>query len=150
MNPNPEKLRYRNDKRSASFINLAILLNAVFFITVYSNSSVSPDRFMGIDIIINILFMLVAFYAGEMIKVYNKKWSCITVGIAVIQILRIFWLPARYNSLEELVGNSYLIAISALAVSGLFLLISAIRSYRLSSVLEKYLKENPSLSKGGH
>ena len=61
LNPKTEIMHYKANKISASLVLLAIVLNALMFLHIYGISSCVSDLLLGIDLIINIVFMLFAF-----------------------------------------------------------------------------------------
>jgi len=136
---NPARMRYKNDKRSAWLCYLSIMCCCAHFVGIYSNNSIVPEVRMGADIIINIVFMLVVFWASEELKTYNRKWAVFTAFVGVGQLLRAFWLPIRYNELEQLVGNAYNFSRTMMVLSGVFLILGAALSFSNATVLKKYM-----------
>ena len=136
---NPARMRYINDKKSAWLCYLSIICCAAHFVGIYANNQVVPEVRMGADIIINIVFMLVVFWASEMVKTYNRKWSFVLAFVGFVQIARVFWLPVRYNELEQLVGGAYNTSRVLMALSGIFLLLGAALSFSNSTLLRKYM-----------
>jgi hypothetical protein len=94
---------------------------------------------MGVDIILNILFLLIVFWASEMVKIYDRKWSVVLVVVGLTQIGRVFWLPMYYNELEQLVEGSFSFSLATIVLSGVFLLAAAVLSFSNSTLLRKYL-----------
>ncbi|MCL2702573.1 MAG: hypothetical protein FWE91_03075 [Defluviitaleaceae bacterium] len=136
---NPARMRYTADSRSAWLCYFSILCCIAYFIAVYSSNTIAPDVRMGVDVVANIVFMLAIFWASEMVKVYNRKWSVALAGFGLVQIGRVFWLPVHYNELEQLVDGSYVFVCATLAASGVFLLLAAALSFSNSTLLKKYL-----------
>jgi anaerobic C4-dicarboxylate transporter len=136
---NLERMRYKNDRLSANLVLISIVCNVVFFVTLYSNSSVVPDYQIGMDVIINLLFLLIAFLAGEEAKVYTQKWAFVIFALAVVQAARIFWLPEHFNQLEQLIDGAYLRARYSMILSAAFMFAAAVTSYSNSTALRKYL-----------
>ena len=137
--PNPARMRYKNDKKSAWLCYLSIMCCAAHFVGIYSNNFVVPDVRMGADIIINILFMLIVFWASEMVKTYKRAWSGVLAVLGAVQLYRVFWLPARYNELEQLVGGAYNYSRMTMALSGIFMILGALLSFSNSTLLKKYM-----------
>lgn len=51
----------------------------------------------------NIVLTLVMFLAAEQIKKYHKEWSYIVIGIGVFQWVHLAFLPARTNTVMNIV-----------------------------------------------
>lgn len=95
-----DMMHYNGNKSSFWFILLAIALNIAMFIIVYraviGKSSDLGNVQLGLDLIINVVFMLVAFLAAEKTKRYSKEWGIISFVLGGIQVARIFWIPLSY------------------------------------------------------
>lgn len=128
MKRNPQRMKYQPDKVSYWFCILSIVINMVYFVSVYSNRSVVPDVAVGTDVLINIIFMMVVFLASEKLKGYTRNWNKYISIVGVLQILRIFWLPMHYNKLGMLEGTKYILTLSYLITSGVFLIIAGINA----------------------
>jgi hypothetical protein len=133
-------MRYKNDSGAAALCYLSIVLNVVQFIAFYSNNTVVPNLRTGADVVINIVFMLLVFWASEMVKVYDRKWAAALVGIGALQALRVLWLPAYFHELEQLVGPSYDFIRAATVLSGISLAAAAALSFSNATILRKYMK----------
>jgi hypothetical protein len=140
MKRNPARMRYKNDSRSAQLCYLSIVCDVAYFIAVYASTKIIPDMWMGADVILNILFMLIVFWGSEMLKVYDRRWPFIIAALGSVQILRVFWLPIKYRELEQLMGTSFTFVCASLALSGLFLFAAAMYSRFNSQLLNNYLK----------
>lgn len=146
MNRRLERMRYKNDKLSSGLCLLAIAFDIAYFIMIYASSTIVPDAATGIDVIINILFMLVAFWASEQAKVYDRKWSFGIMALGVVQFARLLWLPEKYNELGQLVGVPYLMVRVMLIGSIVTLLASGIICFTNSTSLKKYLSSGEASS----
>ncbi len=136
---NIERMRYKNDRLASWLCLLSIVFNVWYFITLYSSFTVAPDQWLGIDILINILFLLAGFMASEKAKVYAKEWSYVMFCMAAAQLARMFWLPERYHELEQLVGGAYLTARFTILASALLMLLAGAVCFVNSTALRKYL-----------
>lgn len=90
-----DRLRYTKNSISAVFSYIAIALNALYFISIYSTDvgSYFYNYEIGISVIYNLLFMLFVFLASEGVKSYDYKFSLVLILIGVLQIVRIFGIP---------------------------------------------------------
>ncbi len=104
-----DRMRYTKNKASANLSYLAIVFNAIYFISVY-NTDVGTFFYnieIGISVIINLLFMLFTFLSSEGVKAYDKKFSIVLIALGAIQIIRIFGIPmdAYYTFVK--IGTKY-------------------------------------------
>lgn len=90
-----DRLRYTKNSISAVFSYIAIALNALYFISIYSTDvgSYFYNYEIGISVIYNLLFMLFVFLASEGVKSYDYKFSLVLILIGALQIVRIFGIP---------------------------------------------------------
>ena len=93
-----DRLRYSKNKFSAVMAYLAILFNAIYFASIYKGVESYVDKFyfditMGASVLINIIFMLIAFLASEGVKNYKMKFAVTMFVLAGLQIFRIFGYP---------------------------------------------------------
>ncbi len=92
-----DRLRFTKNKLSANLTLLAIVFNALYFISIYrSDVGTFYYRYiMGISVIYNLLFMLAAFLSSEGVKSYKMIYSYVLIALGAGQIVRIFILPAE-------------------------------------------------------
>lgn len=96
-------MRYKNNSLSFLLCIIAIVCNVAMFLSLYSNTACVPNFQLGIDLLVNVIFLLSCFLAAEKLKTYNVSWSYVAFVIAGIEILRIFWIPTMYlkSGLED-------------------------------------------------
>lgn len=135
-----ERMHYQANKFGASFVLLAIILNCIVMSLIYENLGIIPSLRIGIDILLNILFILVCFLSSEKVKVYSINWSIATIVLAGVTVLRIFFIPLWALD-QNYIGKTsfiiymlfYLIVAGLLVASGI---ISLIRSRKLRDFLK--------------
>lgn len=90
-----DRLRFTKNKLSANLTLLAIVFNALYFVSIYrSDVGTFYYRYiMGISVIYNLLFMLAAFLSSEGVKGYKMVYSYVLIALGAGQIARIFILP---------------------------------------------------------
>jgi hypothetical protein len=137
---NLERMRYKNDKLASGLVLLSIVGNVVFFVSIYTNNNIISDHRTGVDIVINLLFLLTAFLASEEVKVYKRKWVFVVVLLAALQFYRVFWLPGHYLELEQLVGRAYFVARYSMLFSALAMTLAGVVCWINSTALRGYLK----------
>ena len=135
-----ELMRYKNDSLSFYMNILAIAFNVVFLICIMANLSITADWIIGVDVLVNILFMLFAFLTAEKVKAYLPKWCCLSLVLAAVQIVRIFTIVIPFSGKGELTGVSMILSYVALVGSVAALVVGFITSFIRSKKLGKYLE----------
>ena len=100
-NVKKDRLRFTKNKLSANLILLAIVANALYFVSVYSSNvgSYYYKIFIGASIVYNLVFMLAAFLSSEGVKSYKMGYACVSIVLGILQVVRIFYIPL--NALNE-------------------------------------------------
>ncbi len=95
-----DRLRYSKNTLSSNFALLAILFNIFYFVSIYKTDvgNYFYSITIGVSVIYNLLFMLFTFLCSEGIKKYSLHYSVLLIAIGVLQIARVFYLPARAHS----------------------------------------------------
>ena len=90
-----DRLRFTKNKLSSNLILLAIVANALYFVSVYSTDvgSYYYKIFIGASIVYNLVFMLAAFLSSEGVKSYKMGYSFVSIVLGILQIVRIFYIP---------------------------------------------------------
>ena len=134
-------LRYTTNKWGFTFPILAIILDVAMFLIIYTEKNCVPDFQLGIDLLVNVIFLLAAFLLAEKMKVYNKQSAYLSFVVAAIQVLRILWIPLNYLLLGGLLAGQFIACCVLLVTSGLCLVAGGIITIIKSNRLEKHLKE---------
>ena len=134
-------LRYTTNKWGFTFPILAIVLDVAMFLIIYTEKNCVPDFQLGIDLLVNVIFLLAAFLLAEKMKVYNKQSAYLSFVVAAIQVLRILWIPLNYLLLGGLLAGQFIACCVLLVASGLCLVAGGIITIIKSNRLEKHLKE---------
>lgn len=146
-----DRMRYTKDKASANLILLAIVLDALYFVSIYKSDvgSYYYTWVIGASIIYNLLFLLTAFLASEGVKNRKNGYTGILVVIGLMQIVRVFYLPAKAHAATVTIGQEtlnvmsdgqYIYVVACLLISGVCCLVAAINSYRNNKTLAEYMK----------
>ena len=92
-----DRLRFTKNKLSANLILLAIVANALYFVSIYSSDvgRYYYAFFIGMSIVYNLVFMLAAFLSSEGVKSYKMGYSYVSIVVGILQIVRIFYIPMR-------------------------------------------------------
>lgn len=146
-----DRLRYTKDKLSANLVLLAIVLDALYFVSIYQ-SDVSTWYYnwvIGASIIINLLFLLTAFLASEGVKSRKNGYSLPLLGLGLLQIVRIFYLPAKAHTATVVLagvetpvmdGGQYLYTVVCLALSAVCCIAAGINTFLNCRKLAEHMK----------
>lgn len=146
-----DRMRYTKNKFSANLILVAIVLDALYFVSIYK-TDVGTYYYtwqIGASIIYNLLFMLSAFLASEGVKSRKNGYTIMLIVIGLMQIVRIFYLPAQAHAATVTIQNveyavmedsQYLFTVACLAVSGVCCVVAAISSFINNKTLENYIR----------
>lgn len=146
-----DRMRYTKDKFSANLIIFAIVLDALYFISIYK-SDVSNWYYtwmIGASIVYNLLFLLSAFLCSEGVKNRKGGYTVALIVIGLLQIVRVFYLPAKAHAAIVEVGGvetvvmgngQYLFTIICLIVSGICCVTGAISSFINNKNLAEHMR----------
>lgn len=102
-----DRLRFEKNKTSAWLCYGSILLNALYFVSLYSlYGEVASNYYyymMGVSVVYNLMFMLAAFLSSEGVKNYKMSYAIVMIVIGALQIVRIFIWPL------EAFGSSFIL-----------------------------------------
>ncbi len=90
-----DRMRYTKNTLSSSLAYLAILFDVLYFVSIFE-SDVGNWYYtwlIGISVVYNLVFMLVAFLCSEGVKNYKLGYGYLLAGLGIGQIIRIFILP---------------------------------------------------------
>lgn len=92
-----DRMRYVKNTTSSRLCYLAILLNVLYFVSIYKSDVASwyYQILVGGSIVYNLLFMLMVFLASEGVKNYQTNYSTLLFGLGAGQLIRIFILPLQ-------------------------------------------------------
>lgn len=146
-----DRMRYTKDKMSANMILLAIVLDALYFISIYKTdvSTYYYTWVIGASIVYNLLFMLSAFLASESVKSRKGGYMGLLIFIGAMQFVRVFYLPAKAHAatveiqnVEQVVmtDKQYIYVVACLIVSGICCIAAAINSYINTKNLNNYMQ----------
>ncbi len=146
-----DRMRYTKDKLSANLVLLAIVLDALYFISIYETDigTYYYNWVIGASVVYNLLFLLIAFLCSEGVKNRQNGFMLPLLFLGAMQIARVFYLPARAHSATvELSGQAlpvmgdgqYLYTVVCLAISGICCLVAAVTSTVNNKTLERYVR----------
>ena len=146
-----DRMRYVKNTASSRLCYLAILLDVLYFVSIYKTDVGSwyYQILIGGSIVYNLLFMLMAFLASEGVKSYQKNYTWLLYGLGILQAVRIFILPMQAHQAVVQVGGMDTLAmgdgqfarvIIYLAGSAACLVAAAVINQKKCSDLEGHLK----------
>lgn len=163
-----DRMRYTKDKRSSQMVLLAIVLNVLYFVSIYQQDHpvvkpISADYpyyswLIGASVILNLLFLLIGFLCSEGVKGRRKGYTGILLFLGVLQFVRIFYLPAKaHNAVysqtvksaegaavvvtkKVMTDGQYAFAVAMLVASGILCIAAAVNSYLNNKKLADYMK----------
>ena len=144
-------MRYTKDKLSANLVIMAIVFDALYFVSIYQTDvgSYYYTWVIGASIVYNLLFLLTAFLASEGVKNRKTGYTGLLIGIGVMQIVRIFYLPAKAHAAvvavsgEELPAmgdGQYMYVVACLAVSAVCCIVAAVTSHINNKNLAEHMR----------
>lgn len=146
-----DRMRYTKDKLSSNLVLVAIVLDALYFVSIYQ-SDVSTWYYnwvIGASIILNLLFLLTAFLASEGVKSRKNGYSLPLLVLGAIQIVRIFYLPAKAHAATVVLSGievpvmdngQYLYTVICLALSAVCCIAAAVISFLNCRRLAEHMK----------
>lgn len=146
-----DRMRYTKDKMSANLILLAIVLDALYFISIYKTDvgTYYYTWVIGASVVYNLLFMLSAFLASEGVKNRKSGYMGLLIFIGAMQVVRVFYLPAKAHAATVNIQNveqavmgdkQYYYTIALLIASGVCCVVAAINSYINNKNLACYMR----------
>ena len=141
-----DRMRYTKNTSSSRLALLAIVFDVLFFISIYK-SDVGTYYYtimIGASIIYNLVFMLAAFLCSEGVKGYQVSYSWVMILLGLIQIARIFIIPADAHrtlvSDAPVMGDAqYIRVVIYLAASAVCLFAGAVINLNKSRALSAHL-----------
>lgn len=146
-----DRMRFTKDKMSANLVIMAIVFDCLYFVSIYSSDvgSYYYTWVIGASIIYNLLFLLTAFLASEGVKNRKTGYTGLLLGIGAMQIVRIFYLPAKAHAatvvvsgqeLAAMADGQYFYVVACLAISGICCLVAAVTSHTNNKNLAEHMK----------
>lgn len=146
-----DRLRYTKNTLSSGLTLLAIVLNVLFFVSIYKSDvgNYYYTWLTGVSIIYNLLFMMIAFLCSEGVKNYKLGYSIVLLILGALQFARIGIIPAKAaEAMIKLSGEEIRVMGSAqhtrvvifLAASGVLCLAAGIVGIIKTCILSEYLR----------
>jgi hypothetical protein len=145
-----DRMRYTKDSFSSTLLILSIVFDCLFFVSIYQSDvgTYYYNWMIGVSIVYNLVFLLAAFLASESVKNRKDGYTAIIVVLGIIQIARIFILPAKAHAATALVngvevavmGNGqYMYVVGCLVASAVCCFVAAVTSAKNNKILADYM-----------
>ncbi len=146
-----DRMRFIKNTQSSSLCYLGILFDVFYFVNLFK-SDVGSYYYtiqIGIAIVYNLIFLLVAFLASEGVKNYKKSYSYILFVVGALQFARIFYIPAKAHGATTLINNvettvmgngQFTTIVVYLCISGICLLLAGWINLKKCNALEEHMK----------
>lgn len=148
-----DRLRYTKNTLSANLTYVGILFNVLYFLSIYQ-SDVNNYYYtitIGLSVVYNLIFLLVAFLGSEGIKNYKLNYAFVLIGIGVLQGVRIFGIPRMaHEAMTTIEGvevpvmgdQQFALVVVYLLISGVACIVAGAFGAHKTYVLETYKKDN--------
>ena len=90
-----DRLLYTQNKISANLTYLGIVFGIFYFVSIYQ-SDVNNYYYtftIGLSVIYNLMFLLIAFLSSEGLKNYKISYAFMIIAVGIMQIVRIWGIP---------------------------------------------------------
>jgi hypothetical protein len=144
-----DRMRFTKNTTSSRLVLLAIVLDALYFVSLYRiNLDYYYNMMMGASILYNLVFMLAAFLASEGVKNYRQGFSWVLCALGAGQIVRIFIWPTQAHATSVTVAGQEILAMSNgqfvraviyLAASAACLFVAAAVNFTKSRALKAHI-----------
>ncbi len=146
-----DRMRYVKNTASSRLCYLAILLNVLYFVSIYKSDVGSwyYQILVGGSIVYNLLFMLLTFLASEGVKSYQTAYNKLLFILGVLQICRIFILPMQARAATVKIGSTetavmdafqFIRCIVYLSGSSACLILAGILNARKAGALNRHIR----------
>lgn len=146
-----DRLRYTKDTLSSRLVLLAIVFNALYFVSVYQSDvgSYYYNIQIGASIIYNLVFMLSAFLCSEGVKSRKGGYWLALLLIGALQVARMFVIPVQAHAtvltvnkveVRAMGDGQFAWVLICLALSAVCCFAAGVNSYLQNKRLNEYLK----------
>lgn len=147
-----DRMRYTKDGFSSGLVLLAIVFDVLYFVSIYETDvgSYYHNWVIGASVIYNLLFMLTAFLAYQGVNNRKNDYCLTLIIIGVLQIVRVFYLPAKAHAAEVAMGENmqramedgqYYFVVICLIASAACCIVAAVNCYIKCKQLAQHMRE---------
>ena len=147
-----DRMRYTKDSFSSGLVLLAIVFDVLYFVSIYQ-SDVGRYYYnwvIGASVVYNLLFLLIAFLASQGVKNRKNGYSLTLLIIGALQIVRVFYLPAKAHGATVEIGSEvqqvmadgqHRYVVICLIASAVCCVVAAVASYINNQRLAQHMRE---------
>ena len=147
-----DRMRYTKDSLSSGLVLLAIVFNVLYFVSIYQSDvgAYYYNWLIGASVIYNLLFLLIAFLISQGVKNRKTGYGATLLIIGLMQIVRVFYLPAKAHAAEVVIGGEtlavmadkqYFYVVGCLVASAVCCVVAAVISYINNKQLAQHMRE---------
>lgn len=147
-----DRMRYTKDSFSSGLVLLAIVFNVLYFVSIYQTDvgRYYYNWVIGASVVYNLLFLLIAFLASQGVKSRKSGYGLMLLVIGLLQIVRVFYLPAKAYAAEVKIGSEmvrvmtdgqHTYVVICLVASAVCCVVAAVSSYLSNQQLAQHMRE---------
>ena len=147
-----DRMRYTKDSFSSGLVLLAIVFDVLYFVSIYKTDvgRYYYNWVIGASVVYNLLFLLTAFLASQGVKNRKSGYGLTLTIIGLMQIVRIFYLPAKAFATQVEIGSEvvdvmtkgqHTYVVACLAASAVCCVVAAISNYISNQQLAQHMRE---------
>lgn len=95
-----DRLLYTQNKISANLTYLGIVFGIFYFVSIYQ-TDVNNYYYtfeIGVSVIYNLMFLLIAFLSSEGLKNYKLNYAYVIIAVGIMQLVRIWGIPMKAHT----------------------------------------------------
>jgi hypothetical protein len=147
-----DRMRYTKDSFSSGLVLLAIVFDVLYFVSIYSSDvgSYYYTWMIGVSVIYNLLFLLIAFLASQGVKNRKTGYSVPLLVLGLLQVVRVFYLPAKAHGATVEIGKDIInvmtdgqhtYVVICLVASAVCCVVAAVASYISNKQLAQHMSQ---------
>ncbi len=147
-----DRMRYSKDGLSSGLVLMAIVFDVLYFVSIYQSDvgSYYYTWMIGASVIYNLLFLLIAFLSSQGVKNRKSGYGLTLMVLGVMQIVRIFYLPAKAHAatleigqdkLQVMGDGQYTYVVICLVVSAVCCVTAAVSNYINNKQLAEHMRQ---------
>ena len=147
-----DRMRYSKDGLSSGLVLTAIVFDVLYFVSIYKSDvgSYYYTWMIGASVIYNLLFLLTAFLASQGVKNRKSGYGLTLMVLGIMQIVRIFYLPAKAHTatieigqdvLQVMGDGQYTYVVICLIVSAVCCVAAAVTNYINNKQLAEHMRQ---------
>ena len=142
-----DRMRFVKNKTSTNLAYLSIIFNVLYFISIYSSDvgNYYYTILIGVSVVYNLLFLLVAFLASEGLKNYKLSYAIIITVIGAMQLVRIFGFPidgiheTTSDGTQVMKISQFIYTVATLSISAASAIASGVIGILRNRTLNQYI-----------